>query len=360
LLLFPIAELQAQDFTYTKNNGTITITAYIGSGGAVDIPSTINGLPVTTIAPYPFNLATFTSITVPGSVTNIGSYAFSVTLTNFAMLDSVTSIGDWAFVGCPNLVSVSMGNRVTSIGAAAFAYCTGLTSVTIPDSVTNIANGVLTHAGGVGAFGFCTSLTNVALGKGVTNIPEYAFTYCTNLTSLPIGKNVTTIGGGAFVGCSGLTNVTMPASVTTISDSFLLFGGREGAFETCPNLVGVYFQGNAPSVGQGIFWGNPADPTTVYYLPGTTGWGLTLGGRPAVLWNPTVQTNDASFGVLQNRFGFNITSTPDIPLVVEASTNIAAGLWVPLQSCTLTNGSIYFSDAEWTNYASRLYRIRSP
>ena len=45
LLALP-APVQAQ-FNYTTNNGTITITGYTGSGGAVTIPSTINGLPVT-------------------------------------------------------------------------------------------------------------------------------------------------------------------------------------------------------------------------------------------------------------------------------------------------------------------------
>ena len=40
---------QGQDFTYITNNGTITITRYIGTGGDVIIPSTISGLPVTTI-----------------------------------------------------------------------------------------------------------------------------------------------------------------------------------------------------------------------------------------------------------------------------------------------------------------------
>ena len=37
------------EFNYTTNNGTITITGYTGPGGAVTIPSTINGLPVTSI-----------------------------------------------------------------------------------------------------------------------------------------------------------------------------------------------------------------------------------------------------------------------------------------------------------------------
>src|SRR2546423_12896066 len=37
---------QGQDFTYITNNGTITITGYIGAGGDVIIPSTITRLPV--------------------------------------------------------------------------------------------------------------------------------------------------------------------------------------------------------------------------------------------------------------------------------------------------------------------------
>ena len=41
--------VQTQFLTYATNNGTITITGYAGSNGIVAIPSTINGLPVTTV-----------------------------------------------------------------------------------------------------------------------------------------------------------------------------------------------------------------------------------------------------------------------------------------------------------------------
>ena len=53
LLLTLPAVVQAQ-FNYTTNNGTITITGYTGPGGAVAIPDTINGLPVTSIGDYAF------------------------------------------------------------------------------------------------------------------------------------------------------------------------------------------------------------------------------------------------------------------------------------------------------------------
>ena len=42
----------AQDYSYTTNNGTITITKYTGPGGAVTIPEIITGLPVTSIGDW--------------------------------------------------------------------------------------------------------------------------------------------------------------------------------------------------------------------------------------------------------------------------------------------------------------------
>jgi hypothetical protein len=110
----------------------------------------------------------------------------------------------------------------------------------------------------------------------------------------------------------------------------------------------------------GIFDGD--NNVTVYYLPGTTGWGNfdKLTGLPTVLWNPQVQTGDASFGVQTNQFGFNINGISNLVIVVEACTDLANPVWQPVQTNTLTNGSLYFSDPAWTNYPGRFYRLRTP
>ena len=96
----------------------------------------------------------------------------------------------------------------------------------------------------------------------------------------------------------------------------------------------------------------------MYYLAGTSGWGPTFGGCPTVLWNPQVQPG--SLGVGTNRFGFTITGASNLVIVVEASTNLANPAWSPLVMYTLTSGSAYFSDPQWTNYPARFYRLRWP
>ena len=143
--------------------------------------------------------------------------------------------------------------------------------------------------------------------------------------------------------------MTIPNSVTNIGND---------AFESCTSLNGVYFKGNALSVGSPAFFYDTN--TTIYYLPGTTGWGAVLGSRPTVLWNPQVQTGDATFGVRTNRFGFNIAGASNLVIVVEACSNLANPIWSPVRTNTLTGGSSYFSDPQWTNYPDRFYRLRSP
>jgi hypothetical protein len=346
LLLRLPAVVQAQ-YYFTTNNGTITITEYYGPGGAVTVPSTINWLPVTCIGYEAFSTCTsLTSVTIPKSVTSIGNSAFygCTGLVGITIPDSVTSIGAYAFYGCTGLASVTIGSNVTSVGDYAFAGWTALTNVIIPNSVTYV---------GDSAFWACTNLTSVTIGNNVTDL-YWTFSYCTKLTSVTIGNNVTNIGDGTFSECYSLTHITVPSSVTSIgieapSECF--------SFYDCYNLTGIYFKGSIPRVSLGAFSGDIN--ATVYYLPGPSRWPPTFGGLPTVLWNPQVQTSGASFGVRTNRFGFTITGTSGLVVVVEACTNPINPAWSPLQTITLA-GSYYFTDPQWTNYPARFYRISQP
>jgi hypothetical protein len=63
LLLAVPAALQAQ-YTWTTNNGAVIITGYTGPGGAVTIPATITGVPVTSLGNYAFSNLDVTSVTI--------------------------------------------------------------------------------------------------------------------------------------------------------------------------------------------------------------------------------------------------------------------------------------------------------
>jgi hypothetical protein len=217
-----------------------------------------------------------------------------------------------------------------------------------PPYAYTTTNGTITITGYNGPGGSVT-IPEAINGVPVSLIGNSAFAGCTSLTAVTIGNRVTSIGGSTFQNCTSLTSVTIPNSVTSLGNY---------AFNPCTSLTSFYFQGNAPSLGTGVFGGNNIE--VVYYLPGTTGWGAVFAGLPAVLWNPQVQTGAASFGVRTNQFGFNITGTSSLVIVVEASTNLANPVWSPVGTNTLAGGSSYFSDPRWTNYRARFYRLRSP
>jgi serine/threonine protein kinase len=232
----------AQDqFTFTTTNGAITIAKYTGPGGAVTIPSTIKGLPV-------------------------------------------TGIGDNAFMNCTSLTNVTIPNGVISIGESAFRGCANLSSITIPNSVTNI---------GDWTFVLCGRLVSVTLPNRIATIGSYAFYDCASLPSIIIPNSVTKIESLAFHGCDGLSTVTIPKGVSSI---------EEEAFSWCHNLTGLYFKGNAPKLGQDVF--NGVQQATVYHLPDTTGWGREFGGLTTAPWDPEATNAPPPAATAQNQFTF--------------------------------------------------------
>jgi hypothetical protein len=348
LLLLPAA-VQAQDaystnadgsiYTYSTNaDGSANIVAYAGPPWVVTIPTNINSLTVTTIG----DLGPMTSVTIPDSVTNIVTGAFVNVLTAITV--------DTNNPAYSSLNGVLFDKSQTTL----IQYPFGLVgSYEIPSSVTTIGGAAFY---GHGQFGY-SNLTSVKIPSSVTSIGNDAFLECYGLTNITILDGVTSIGYGAFEACTRLTSVTVPASVTSIG---------QYAFYWCKGLTSVYFTGNAPSPTNDstVFFGGNFpyvfyDPATVYYLPGTTGWGALFDSLPTAPWflpNPQILNQSASFGVQPGGFGFTISWATNASVVVEAATNLANPVWFPVSTNTLTGGTNYFSDPQWTNYPMRFYR----
>lgn len=176
---------------YASENGVLfnkgkteLITYPGGKNGAYTIPGT-----VTRIAAEAFSECSgLTGVSIPDSVAQIGSVAFSRTgLVNVAIPASVTQIDYDAFAGCGNLISINVDSANPSFASE---------------------DGVLFNKN-------MTTLDTYPAGKtgdytipdGVTFISDYAFAECGGLTGVTIPESVTFIDYCAFADCDNLTNV---------------------------------------------------------------------------------------------------------------------------------------------------------
>jgi len=325
LLCGPMAATAQQygDFTYTTNAGAVTITGYTGSGGPVTIPSTMNGLPVVSIGVRAFfGFSSVTSLAIPSGVTNIGDLAFGWTgMTNITIPGSVSGIGATVFFICSNLTAITVDAQnpfYSSVGGVLFDK-SQTTLVEYPDGLTG----------------------SYTIPTGVTTLEKRSFVAC-QLSSVTIASSVTRIGASAFQNCYGLTNATIAGSLTNLGDY---------AFADCPFLRCVFFMGNAPphiSLSQFAF--NGVQEGSIWFLPGSTGWPPAFGGS----WDPFVQ----AAGVQGSEFTLEISTTGYIPVLVEASTNLTTGAWIPLGASFPAPNLYQFRDPDWTLYPARFYRIR--
>jgi hypothetical protein len=134
-------------YEYAKlTDDTVQITDYSGNDTDLEIPSTLDGM-------------------------------------------TVTSIGTWAFLGCNELKNVEIPDTVTEIGEAAFSNCIRLEEVTLPEKLTSL---------GVGVFEGCSSLKSITIPEGITRICKDTFNTCRSLASVTIPAGVSKINDNAF------------------------------------------------------------------------------------------------------------------------------------------------------------------
>lgn len=246
------------DFVYTTAAGGITITGYTGTAEELDIPRTIQGVPVRMIAK--------------------GAFSGNRNLTEVTMPDTIQRVQGLAFEGCISLRKIHLSNAMTKLINTTFNGCIGLREVNIPDGVTALREKTFKD----------TALERVHIGKrletldpgcffrtynledGRNNHPQalseitvdpenvhlkaeipFVFsaggrTLCaffgTGLCEIPEG--VERIGPNAFAGRTGLTDVAFPSTLTEIG---------EHAFSYSPSLRRVEFGENLRIIGKSAF-----------------------------------------------------------------------------------------------------------
>ena len=152
-------------------------------------------------------------------------------LKTIILADTFTEIGQESFKNCPNLENISFGKNLKKVGRRAFI------------NTTNIKN--VYYNGGLEdwlAIEFNTAvcgnlyiqgelLTDLVIPAGITTINAYAFCYNYGLKTAVIGEDVTYISEHAFDSCSNLTTLTLMDSITDISAN---------AFTSCNKIIEVY------------------------------------------------------------------------------------------------------------------------
>ena len=188
-----------EDFTFYNCRGLTSVT----------IPNTVTSIGASVFR----GCKGFTGIiTIPPSVTNIGTTAFygcsnlkGVNIEDVAAWCNITFGNAYAnplryarnlYIDNSPATDLTIPDSVTNIGSNSFYNCTNLLSLTIPVGITRI-----------GAYSFygCGSVTNVTVSESVAAIDDYAFYNCNRLARMTFRGNAPTVGPSVFVSGSPCT-----------------------------------------------------------------------------------------------------------------------------------------------------------
>ena len=206
------------DLVFYPNNtneaSSYYVKEYIGTGGAVTIPATVNGKPVTKINTEVFcERSDVTSVTLQEGLQYIGNKAFYGTgITSISLPNSITGVGDETFAACPSLTSISIGSGSLTVGSSPFSKCPNLASITVASGNTSlkaVGDVLLSYSGT--ELHVCApkgaTTGNYSVPSGVKFVNDNAFAYCTQLTGITFPSSMVSSDNDLFVGCENLRYV---------------------------------------------------------------------------------------------------------------------------------------------------------
>ncbi len=244
----------AADYDYTlRTDDTVRINAYIGAGGDVVVPQTIDGHPVTAIG--------------------MMAFAYNERLRRIIIPEGVTTIGSGAFMECRNLGRIELPRTITAMDEGVFVNCSQLSVIQVDEACETLVvrDGVLFDAKKDVLLCFPPRRSDMtyAVPEGVRAIGIAAFSGMGGLEAVTLPESVERIGELAFWGCGALKSVTLPAALTTLAPS---------AFMGCQDLVTLALaeDNSALSLRDGVLFDKTGEtllcypagrPDTTYAVP---------------------------------------------------------------------------------------------
>ena len=241
-------------------DGAVLTSCSGGRIDSLDVPATLDGLPVIVVGAGAFSdQSSLTNVVFGTEVELVGGSAFyGCALANVVIPYGVVSIGDSAFTG--NLDE--NGNNILHIAYvsdnctchSAFPMDTTLVRYSraedyyeesILEEWPDVTGGiVVTRCEGVGIGDF--EIPSSILDRPVVALGESAFEGCGTLASLTLPDSVTRLGQCVCAGCEGLTNIVFGTGVTEIPGS---------AFLSCRSLANVDIPDTVTRIGNMAFQG---------------------------------------------------------------------------------------------------------
>lgn len=277
------------DWEFKLLNNEVTITKYIGDGGAVVVPETIAGLPVTNIVGENgsgegiFKDCEVTSLEIKAKIKEFSRALVwkQKNLEKVILPEGLEVIGDMAFYQCERLKEVNIPSTVKRIDSDAFKYCSSLNTVKLPVGIesvgggafagtnvtemdlSNVKSAINTRFGDMEMFADCKNLKRVTLSPMIERVADKMFIGCTSLEEVVIPNGVKIIGERAFGGCTSLENIILPTTLTKIERSAFNSAGLKeviipygtklistSAFARCENLEALYIPDSVDTMYQ--------------------------------------------------------------------------------------------------------------
>ena len=205
------------DFEVRISKDRVAISKYLGTSKEVEIPSQIEGMPVTRIWGIAFsdNLK-LEKVIVPEGVTKIGEVAFGSceNLKEVYLPASLMKVGRGAFWNCSSLERIEIAKKNPYLKFKNRAlYSKDLKTIyfLVPEegqTYFKIPNGV--EKINEGAFWGCDELVDIILPESIVDIGEEAFDGCESLEEISIPMTVIHIGAGAFHDCYAIKTFNLP------------------------------------------------------------------------------------------------------------------------------------------------------